>query len=277
MPNRIIKESICTSSSIDCLTWFEEVFFYRLMVNADDYGRMDARTAILRAKLLPLKENLTDKLIASTLQRLVSAGLVSTYMVEDKPYLRLPSWEKHQTIRNLKSKYPEPPEDVCAQTQSIESNCIQLHANAPVIQSNPYPNPDPYPNPYTRSACARMVPLDERAVSAKATQQDQNQNEDTDRGFQGEETSTGKAKPSRARTVFIIPTAEDVRAYCLQRGNSVDAERFVDYYAMKGWMIRGDKIKDWKAAVRTWEKNGYANGPKAEPKREYIDTDGSWD
>ena len=274
MPNRIIKESICTSASIDCLTWFEEVFFYRLMVNVDDYGRMDARTAILRAKLLPLKDNLTDKLIASTLQRLVSAGLVSTYMVEDKPYLRLPSWEKHQTIRNLKSKYPEPPEGVCAQMQSNESNCIQLQANAPVIQSNPYPNPDPYPNPYTRSAGAWMVPLGERAGNADVTQQDQNENTDT--GVRGE-ACKGPAKPSRARTVFSIPTAEDVRAYCVLRCNSVDAERFVDYYAMKGWMIRGDKLKDWKAAVRTWEKNGYSNGPKAEPKREYIDTDLSWD
>lgn len=42
MPNRIIKESICVSESIDSLSWFDEVFFYRLIVNCDDYGRLDA-------------------------------------------------------------------------------------------------------------------------------------------------------------------------------------------------------------------------------------------
>ena len=47
MPNRIIKETICTSDTIERLTPFEETFFYRLIVNCDDYGRMDARPAIL--------------------------------------------------------------------------------------------------------------------------------------------------------------------------------------------------------------------------------------
>ena len=49
MPNRIIKESICTSDTIDQLSPEEEIFFYRLIVNCDDYGRMDARPQILRA------------------------------------------------------------------------------------------------------------------------------------------------------------------------------------------------------------------------------------
>ena len=48
MPNRIIKESIRTSDSINELNWFEEVLFYRLMVSCDDYGRFDGRIAIIR-------------------------------------------------------------------------------------------------------------------------------------------------------------------------------------------------------------------------------------
>ena len=59
MPNRIIKESICTSDSIDSLSWFEEVLFYRLIVNCDDYGRFDGRPSIIKSRLFPLKENLT--------------------------------------------------------------------------------------------------------------------------------------------------------------------------------------------------------------------------
>ena len=66
MPNRILKESICTSDTIDQLSWFEEVFFYRLIVNCDDYGRMDARPAILKARLFPLK-SVTEKQVEASL------------------------------------------------------------------------------------------------------------------------------------------------------------------------------------------------------------------
>lgn len=54
---------------------------------------------------------------------------------------------------------------------------------------------------------------------------------------------------------FIIPTIDEVKEYCQERKNRVDAERFFDYYESKGWMIGKNKMKNWRAAVRTWEKN----------------------
>lgn len=54
---------------------------------------------------------------------------------------------------------------------------------------------------------------------------------------------------------FITPTVEEVRAYCKERHNNVNAEQFVDYYSAKGWLIGKNKMKDWKAAVRLWERN----------------------
>ena len=66
MPNRIIKESIRTSDSINDLTWFEEVLFYRLMVSCDDYGRFDARIPIIKGSCFPLK-NVTDNQIENAL------------------------------------------------------------------------------------------------------------------------------------------------------------------------------------------------------------------
>ena len=59
-------------------------------------------------------------------------------------------------------------------------------------------------------------------------------------------------KPKRR---FVRPTLEEVQAYCQQRGNNVDAERFCVFYEMKGWKVGREIMKDWKAAVRTWEKN----------------------
>ena len=71
---------------------------------------------------------------------------------------------------------------------------------------------------------------------------------------------------------FIPPTVEEVKAYCLERGNNVDAENFVDFYESKGWVVGKSKMKNWKAAVRTWERNtsDYVS-KREEQKREQTD------
>lgn len=130
MPNRIIKESVCGSETVDALSWFEEVFFYRLIVNCDDYGRMDARPAILRSRLFPLK-SVTDKQVVSALQSLRSVGIVDLYEVDGRPFLQIRTWERHQIIRAKKSRFPSPADGV----KSSESICKQVPANVSVIQS----------------------------------------------------------------------------------------------------------------------------------------------
>jgi len=133
IPNRIIKESICTSDTIDRLTWFEEVFFYRLIVNCDDFGRMDARAAVLRARLFPLKA-VTDKQVESALNTLRTAGIVEVYMYDDRPYLQLRTWDRHQQIRAKKSKYPSPSDGTY---KSSESFCNQLISDDSKCPRNP--------------------------------------------------------------------------------------------------------------------------------------------
>ena len=64
------------------------------------------------------------------------------------------------------------------------------------------------------------------------------------------------------RSVFIPPTVEEVRAYCQERGNNVDPEKFVDFYESKGWMIGKNKMKDYKAAIRHWERDEKKKAPK---------------
>lgn len=54
---------------------------------------------------------------------------------------------------------------------------------------------------------------------------------------------------------FVPPTLEEVRQYCLERGNGINPEQFIDHYQANGWMRGKNKIKDWRACVRTWEKN----------------------
>lgn len=81
---------------------------------------------------------------------------------------------------------------------------------------------------------------------------------------------------------FTPPTLDDVKAYCLERKNTVDCEKWVDFYQAKNWMIGKNKMKDWKAAVRTWEKeektkpvqqSKSTNKFNKFPQREYTEQD----
>jgi hypothetical protein len=67
------------------------------------------------------------------------------------------------------------------------------------------------------------------------------------------------------RAKFRVPTVEEVRAYCLERGNSVEPQLFVDSYTAKGWKVGKTPMSDWKAAVRTWEQNGNQFGRTTPP------------
>ena len=66
-----------------------------------------------------------------------------------------------------------------------------------------------------------------------------------------EETKETSITPKPPR--FVPPTVEEVRAYCDERKNGIDAQSFVDFYTAKGWKIGSNSMKDWRAAVRNWE------------------------
>lgn len=135
MPNRILKESICTSESLRGLTAEEERFFYRLLVACDDFGRFDARLAVLRARCFPLLlAEISEAKVARWLEGLVRAELVRTYVIDGHPYLEVVAWDKHQQVRAKRSKFPAP-DRICNQVQADADNSPRIR--------NPNPDPDP--------------------------------------------------------------------------------------------------------------------------------------
>lgn len=76
------------------------------------------------------------------------------------------------------------------------------------------------------------------------------------------------SKKNMRQKKFVPPTVEEVAAYCLERKNKVDAAYFVDHYTSNGWKVGKQNMKDWKAAVRTWEKNGYNQPSKKQDAAE---------
>lgn len=91
----------------------------------------------------------------------------------------------------------------------------------------------------------------ERTIT-KSNERPQNKNIKEKEKINKETTLKGSKEKPLAR--FTPPTVEEVAAYCRERGNNVNAQRFVDFYAAKGWKIGQNPMKDWKAAVRTWEQ-----------------------
>ena len=137
MPNRIIKESICTSEDIATLSMGAEILFYRLIVKADDYGAYYGNAMIIKNTCFPLKSNeIKLSQVQTWLNELVDAGLIYYYCAEDgKNYVQLSKWSKHQQIRAKKSKFP-----------LYDSSCNQLIADdcnslRNPIQSNRESNP----------------------------------------------------------------------------------------------------------------------------------------
>lgn len=151
MPNRIIKESTFSSEKISELSDFEFRLWVGLITQADDAGRGDARPAIIKGRVFPLRSRVTVKDVDAAIHGLAAKGCVSLYTVGGRPYFWFPTWGEHQRIRDCKPKYPGPEEsDDSPQSAADCGNPPQLAA---IIQSesNPNPNTNPNPNP-TREA-----------------------------------------------------------------------------------------------------------------------------
>jgi hypothetical protein len=78
-------------------------------------------------------------------------------------------------------------------------------------------------------------------------------------------TNKNVKKEKNDNNTFTPPSAFDVLDYCKERKNYVDAETFIAFYQSKGWMVGRNKMKDWKACVRTWEKSSLGQIKQQEP------------
>ena len=115
MPNRVLRESITTSASIDVLSPHAECFFYRLLTVVDDYGRQDARPSVLRAKCFPLRvDTVKAEHVAGWLEELIDAQMAIVYVgPRGGTFVQLVNWERHRPSgrRSDRSKFPEPSEE----------------------------------------------------------------------------------------------------------------------------------------------------------------------
>lgn len=132
MPNRIVKESIRTSKTVNSMTDFQFRFWVYLITYVDDYGRGSADPELIKGFVFPRRKGITEDTIKKTLAELATIGSIHLYDVEGESYFCFPNWSDHQRVQTKKSKFPEPVENNNPRLSTVshrepppESNPIQ--------------------------------------------------------------------------------------------------------------------------------------------------------
>ena len=135
MPNRVIKESIRTSRSVNALNDFEFRLWLYLITYVDDYGRGSADPELLRGLVFPRRKGVTEKQIQTALDSLANTGMVILYEYDGEPFFYFPNWGKHQRIQTKHSKFPNPDEGTQAIPSTVNHGDSPLESNPNRIQS----------------------------------------------------------------------------------------------------------------------------------------------
>ena len=135
MPNRVIKESIRTSKSVNALNDFEFRLWLYLITYVDDYGRGSADPELLRGLVFPRRKGVTEKQIQTALDSLANTGMVILYEYDGEPFFYFPNWGKHQRIQTKHSKFPDPEDGIQATQSTVSHGESPLESNPNRIQS----------------------------------------------------------------------------------------------------------------------------------------------
>lgn len=144
MPNRIIKDSIRTSRSVNNMTDFQFRLWIYLITYVDDYGRGSADPELLKGFVFPRRKGISESTIEKALTDLANSGSILLYEADGESYFCFPRWADHQRIQTKKSKFPAP-EDGKLRKSTV------IHGESPP-ESNPNPNPNPESEDNAREA-----------------------------------------------------------------------------------------------------------------------------
>jgi len=236
---RTIKPEFWTDEKVTACSMPARLFFIGLWTFADDDGRMPFSPKRLQLQIFPGDPVDVEELVAE----LVSFGLIRVYAVEGRDYLAVCNFNRHQRMSHPSpSRVPEFPENSGTFRKTLDgSGSGNGNGNGSGKNQNLLSE---LKNSSDETVC-------ESAFSEEVS------------------NPTPKAKPAREGKSLRPhhPTVEEVGEYCRERENQIDPQRFVDHYQANGWKVGRNAMKDWRAAVRTWEKNEVnANGREHKSK-----------
>lgn len=223
----------------DCVV--KDVFLHILMVatfKPTKYLGYELKPgqAVIGRKKMANELGFSEQQIRTALKKLESTGEISLLTTNKFTIATVENWEFYQCD-----------DDCCNQQNAdfINSHCDE-------IMNNDFHNSKKSQKSTSKSTscdCCNFNDYKEVSTSKSTNDQPTNNQQITNK-----QPHLKNVKNNNNRGTFSPPTVDEVRAYCIERKNCVDPEAFIDYYTSNGWMVGKNHMKDWKAAVRTWER-----------------------
>ena len=202
------------------------LLFIGLWTLADCEGRLKNKPRAIKAQILPYD----DCDIESMLQVLYSSGFIQIYTALEQPTIQIVNFKKHQNPHiNEKKKGSE-----LGSYEQIDIDCVKKQPHIKKHRTSTRQVQDKYNTDREESLLRKPSSLNEESGNKKKS----------------------------TRTRFTKPSLEEVTKYCLSRNNNVDPSKWIDFYISNGWKVGKNPMRDWKACIRTWEKNSYSGSIK---------------
>lgn len=212
----------------------------------------------------------TDEMLATIFRRDVNTVRLALKTFEDfgmiktvEGVITIPNWSKHQNLEKVKARQEymkkymqqvrakqkaiccgssEIPEAICEDVNNDVSTPVNI--NNTVNVNNDVSTPVNVNSDVNVTLCEQDCKHDVSALEI----------DNKDININNIKKSVGETEKRKSDKPFCPPTLEEIQEYCRERNSTIDAEEFLDYNTARGWMIGKNKIKDWKAALRNWER-----------------------
>jgi hypothetical protein len=217
--NRMIKPEFFEDVKLSGVSLESNLVYIGLWVYSDDYGVHDYSLRNILGELFRHRSEISEKKLEKWIKELINENFLIHAEVKLRPILVIRSWDKHQNV-------PNPSKRRVIEDQEL-TEIFQLY----------------YDN-YTEDK--HYVESNESLIRVY---------------FYKEKEERERVRERRKRkdstTSFVVPSVSEIEEYCKERGNKIDAEKFFNHYQARGWTWGKQNVpmKDWKAAVRTWEIN----------------------
>ena len=277
--NRTIKPKFFDDVKIGRISRDARLLYIGLWVFADDVGVVPGDSIWLKSRVFPY-DQIQVQQFEKWMNELVINGFICLLSYKGERFIYLPTFTRHQVVNRPNYEDLNIPKDLLDKEkdkihraitkQSLNNHGIITEASFTVLDREKE-SPDGFPL-QPSSLISEKETIKEIKENTPYGVSKKNEKEGrVDTGLTASENTPppGSAPPpSPKRKVFKKPTVDEIRAYCAERHNSVDAEHFYDHYEANGWKIGGKSpMKDWRAAVRTWEKNNYISYGRKEQQK----------
>lgn len=197
------------------------------------------------AKMLADELDFKENTVAAALKNLEQLDMIAV----DNGFYTIVGWGEYQNVDGMDKVREQTRKRVAEFKKNKKSQAGNVTSNAEVTHGNVTGNTE-----VTQGNATEEVREEEKEYNTLSI------------------SACTRDAPTKA-PYFTPPNIEEIREYCVSRNNNVNPEQFYDFYESKGWMVGNARMKDWKAAVRTWERRSERAPATAQKHKGSFDTD----